>query len=33
MAREQHDYRMGWFVLEAGAAILIAITALTGHRL
>jgi uncharacterized membrane protein len=32
-AQEQKDFRIGWLVLEIGAAVLITATALTGHRL
>jgi uncharacterized membrane protein len=32
-AQEQKDYRIGWLVLEMAAAVLIAATAVTGHRL
>jgi uncharacterized membrane protein len=32
-AQEQKDYKLGWLVLEIGAAALIVATALTGHRL
>jgi uncharacterized membrane protein len=32
-AQEQKDYKLGWLVLEIGAAALIIATALTGHRL
>lgn len=32
-AREQYDYRIGWLVLEVGAAVLVSATALMGHRL
>jgi uncharacterized membrane protein len=32
-AQEQKDYRIGWLVLEIAAAVLIAATAVTGHRL
>jgi uncharacterized membrane protein len=33
MAREQTEFRMVWLILEIGAAILIAATAVTGHQL
>ena len=33
VAREQNEFRMEWLVLEAGAAALIAATAITGHQL
>jgi len=32
-AREEGKYRIGWFVLAIGAAVLIIATAVTGHRL
>ena len=32
-AQEQKDYRLGWLVLEIGAAALVLATAITGHRL
>src|SRR5215470_12737881 len=32
-AQEQKDYKLGWLVLEVGAAALIIATAVTGHRL
>src|SRR6478672_10604966 len=32
-AQEQKDYRVGWLVLEIGAAALVVATAITGHRL
>ena len=32
VAREQNEYRLGWLMLEAGAAVLIAATAITGHQ-
>ncbi len=32
-AQEKKEYRIGWLVLELAAAVLIAATALTGHRL
>jgi len=32
-AREQRGYRMPWLVLEIGAAALVIVTAITGHRL
>ena len=32
-AQEQKNYKLGWLVLEIGAAVLIVATALTGHRL
>jgi uncharacterized membrane protein len=32
-AQEQKDYKLGWLVLEIGAAALVIATALTGHRL
>ena len=33
VAREQNEFRIGWLVLEAGAAVLVGITAILGHRL
>jgi uncharacterized membrane protein len=32
-AQEHRDYRIGWLVLEIGAAALVLATAVTGHRL
>ena len=32
-AQEQKDYKLGWLILELGAAVLIVATALTGHHL
>ena len=32
-AREQKGYKIGWLILEVGAASLIIATAVTGHRL
>src|SRR5438552_1777673 len=32
-AQEHNDYRIGWLVIEIGAAVLIIATAVTGHRL
>lgn len=32
VAREQYEFRLGWLVLEAGAAVLIAAAAITGHQ-
>ena len=31
--REEKQYRIGWLILEIGAAVLIIATAVTGHRL
>jgi hypothetical protein len=33
MAREQYEYRIGWLVLEVGAALLVGATAIMGHRM
>jgi uncharacterized membrane protein len=33
VARDQNDYRIAWLVIEVGAALLIAATAITGHQL
>ena len=33
IAREQYEYRIGWLVLEVGAAVLVATTAIMGHQL
>ena len=32
-AREQYEYRIGWLILEVGAAVLVATTAVMGHQL
>jgi uncharacterized membrane protein len=33
MAREQFEYRIEWLFLEVGAAVLVGVTAIMGHRL
>jgi len=33
IAREQYEYRIGWLVLEVGAAFLVGATAIMGHRM